>query len=123
MPENGDSGEVIFIHPPAAASFEVTLPETAVTFSSRIALAPESWEWGGDGVTFILRVETADGQREELLRQYIENVPTNQTWHDVSIPLTQYAGQTITLTLTTENGPAGSSTGDWAGWQTPRLLW
>lgn len=123
MPDTGDAGEVLFIHPPATAAFDLTLPETPVTFASRIALAPESWEWGGDGVTFVLRLETAEGETVELFRQYIENTPDNQRWHDVSIPLSDYAGQTVTLILTTEAGPAGDSTGDWAGWETPRLLY
>jgi hypothetical protein len=123
MPNTGDTGEALFIHPPATAAFEIALPETPVIFSSRIALAPESWAWGGDGVTFVLGLETAAGQSTELFRQHIENTPPNQTWHDVSVSLAQYAGQTITLTLTTENGPAGDGTGDWAGWETPRLLY
>ena len=59
------------------AAFEISLPQTAVTFSSRIALAPESWEWGGDGVTFVLTLETAEGQTTELFRQHIENSPAN----------------------------------------------
>ncbi len=123
MPNSGDNGDVLFIHPPATAAFEITLPETPVTFSSRIALAPESWAWGGDGVTFVLRLKTAAGYQTELLRQHIENTPPNQTWHDITLSLAEYAGQTITLMLTTENGPAGNGTGDWAGWETPRLLY
>jgi hypothetical protein len=71
----------------------------------------------------VLAVETADGQTTELLHQYIENTPANQTWHDISISLAPYAGQSITLRLSTDNGPAGNGTGDWAGWKTPRLLY
>ena len=123
MPNSGDNGDVLFIHPPSTAAFEVTLPESPVIFSSRIALAPESWEWGGDGVTFVLHLETAAGQSIELFRQHIENNPANQTWHNIAISLAEYAGQTITLILTTEEGPAGNGIGDWAGWETPRLLY
>ncbi len=123
MPQSGDNGEALFIHPPAAATFTITLPDEPLIFSSRIALAPESWAWGGDGVTFILTLETAEGETIELLHQYIENIPANQTWRPIEIPLTPYAGQTISLTLTTENGPAGDGDGDWAGWETPRILY
>jgi hypothetical protein len=35
----------------------------------------------------------------------------------------QYAGQTITLTLVTDPGPAGDTTGDWAGWDSPRIVY
>jgi hypothetical protein len=74
-------------------------------------------------VTFVLRLETAEGQTAELLRQHIGNTPADQTWHEVSVSLADYAGQQVTLILTTEEGPAGDGTGDWAGWETPRLLY
>jgi hypothetical protein len=123
MPHNGDIGEALLIHPPAAVAFEVNLPEEPVKFSSRIAQAPASWVWGGDGVTFVLRLETAGGQPVELFRQYLENTAANHNWHSVSLSLADYAGQHVTLILTTEEGPAGDGTGDWAGWETPRLLY
>jgi hypothetical protein len=123
MTHNGDAGEALLVHPPATAAFELTLPEEPVIFSSRLALAPASWVWGGDGVTFVLRLETAEGQTAELLRQHIGNTPADQTWHEVSVSLADYAGQQVTLILTTEEGPAGDGTGDWAGWETPRLLY
>jgi hypothetical protein len=40
----------------------------------------------------------------------------------VEISLADYAGQKVILTLATENGPAGDGTGDWAGWETPHIL-
>jgi hypothetical protein len=40
-----------------------------------------------------------------------------------TVSLADYAGQAVNLTLTTEVGPAGNGTGDWAGWGNPRLIW
>jgi hypothetical protein len=122
MPQNGDSDRVLFTHPPAAVSFPLELPaaETAV-FRTRLALDPQSWSWGGDGVTFVVTAETAQGQ-EILLRRRVHNTPADRGWHLVEIPLTPLAGRPFTLTLAAETGPAGDGAGDWAGWGAPRII-
>lgn len=122
MPHNGDWGDVLLVHPPAAVSFDVSLPQQPVTFASRIALAPQSWNWGGDGATFIIQVRRDDGTVDEIYRQEIGNNPADRRWHPVELSLTPYGGQQIELILRTESGPANDGTGDWAGWETPRLL-
>lgn len=123
MPHNGDWGDVIFMHPPASASFELDLPEETVTLQSRVATDPQSWSWGGDGVTFVVTIQANGAKPIEIYRQHIGNEAADHKWHDVSVSLAPYAGQGITLTLSTESGPAGDGTGDWAGWETPRLFW
>lgn len=123
MPNNGDQGEVLFTHPPAGVSFGLTLPEHPVSLQTRIALAPESWGWGGDGATFVVEVAPEAGPADVLYREDVTNDAAGQGWHEVNLPLAKYAGQTVTLTLRTEAGTAGDATGDWAGWETPRLLW
>src|SRR5690606_21134301 len=123
MPHNGDWGDVLFMHPPAAVSFTVELPAQPVTLDTRLALDPQSWEWGGDGVTFVVTVSPEEGPVEELMRRHIDASPEHRDWHNVSLSLEDYAGRQITLTLATETGPAGDGTGDWAGWDEPRLLW
>lgn len=123
MPQDGDWGDVLLLHPPASITFDLTLPDEPVTFHTRIAMAPESWGWGGDGATFILRIQFAGEATQELFRQHIYNTKPDQRWHAVNIPLAKYAGQHVRLTLVTENGPSGDGTGDWAGWETPRLMW
>ena len=123
MPQNGDWGEVLLVHPPAAVSYSLTLPQEPTALSFRFALAPESWAWGGDGSTFVVQIQPEGAATTELFRQHIDNSPENQRWHEATVPLVEYAGQTVTLTLTTEAGAAGDSTGDWAGWETPRLIW
>ena len=122
MPHNGDWEEVLFMHPPASLSFTLELPEEATVFHFRNALAPESWDWGGDGVTFVATITRDDGAPVEIFRQHISNAAGDRNWHPAEIPLSSYAGETITLTLSTENGPRGDGTGDWAGWGAPRIL-
>jgi hypothetical protein len=123
MPDDGDWGAVLFMHPPAALSYRLSLPLEPVALHSRVALAPDSWQWGGDGCTFVVTVTTGDGATMELYRYHVTKDPVDQKWHEVFIPLDRYAGQAIHLTLATETGPAGDGTADWAGWETPRLMW
>jgi hypothetical protein len=123
MPHNGDWGDVLFMHPPSALSFTIDLPAQPLTLDTRLALDPQSWEWGGDGVTFVVTVSPEAGDAEELMSRHIDTRPEQRDWHNVSLSLEEYAGQQITLTLATEVGPAGDGTGDWAGWDEPRLLW
>jgi hypothetical protein len=123
MPRNGDWGEVILTHPPASVSFELILPDEHTELRTRIALDPQSWPWGGDGVTFIVAVQENGGPAVELYRKYVANDESGHDWLPVQVSLADYAGKEITLTLATENGPVGDGTGDWAGWETPRLIW
>ncbi len=123
MPHNGDWGQVLFIHPPSSVSFRISVPEDPIALRCRVAMAPESWEWGGDGSSFVVLVQTGDSEPVELFRRHVGNHSSDRGWHEVHVPLETYAGQVITLILTTEAGPQGDSTGDWAGWETPRLVW
>lgn len=123
MPPNNYEGDVLFLHPPSRVTYELALPEEPTVFQTRIAMVPDSWEWGGDGSTFVVLVETNDSDQEELFRQYISNEPNDRHWHLVEVPLGNYAGQEITLTLLTDPGPAGSEMGDWAIWDRPAVWW
>ena len=123
MPHNGDWDKVLFTHPPTAVSYHLALPPDPVALHFRMALAPESWLWGGDGATFIVTVQDEGGTAVELFRQHIGNQLDDHTWHPHTLSLADYADQSITLTLATDMGAAGDSTGDWAGWGTPRLIW
>jgi hypothetical protein len=121
MPTTGDFDDAIFAHPPAALQFAVTLPDEPAALQTRLALDPASWEWGGDGVTFVVSVTTEDGTTE-LLRRHITPGDADRRWHAVMVPLDPFAGQSVTLTLATEPGPAGDDSADWAGWGAPRIV-
>jgi len=123
MPHNGDWGDVLFIHPPAAVDFELTLPAAPTNLYLRIAMAPESWTFGGDGSTFIINLTAPDSSQHELLRQHISNEAGDQDWHPITIPLDPFKGEKVTITLSTEPGTQGDSSGDWAGFESPKILW
>lgn len=122
MPHNGDWEDVLFMHPPASLHFMIDLPDEPAILRFRNALAPESWDWGGDGVTFVATIQAQEGAPEEIFRQHISNDMADRDWHSAEISLAAYAGSTLNLTLATENGPLGDGTGDWAGWGAPRIL-
>lgn len=122
MPADGDAGDVLFTHPPAAASFTVALPDAPTALQFRVANDPQSWAWGGDGVTFVVIAQPVGGAARELYRQHVGNDDADRRWHAVTLPLDEFAGQTVTFTLATETGPAGDGTGDWAGWDAPRIV-
>jgi tetratricopeptide (TPR) repeat protein len=123
MPQSGDWGDALVMQTPAQLMFRLKLPPEPVNFVSRIAMSPGSWDWGGDGARFIVRLTDADGRETAAFDQYLSNQEADRTWHEVEVPLRQYAGQTITLTLETDPGPQGDTTGDWAGWDTPRIAY
>lgn len=123
MPPNNYEGDVLLLHPPGRVTYELTLPEDPVVLRTRIAMVPDSWEWGGDGSTFVIEVETNGGNVTELFRQHISNEAVDQYWHPVEIPLSNYAGQEVNLTFQTEPGPVNSDTGDWAIWDRPGIWW
>jgi hypothetical protein len=123
MPHNGDWGDTILVHPPAVVSYTLALPQETVVLSSRLALAPDSWSWGGDGATFILKIQSPDVGEVELFRRHLSNSIEDQDWHPIEVSLAEYAGQEVTIIITAETGPSGDGTVDWAGWEEPRLMW
>ncbi len=120
MPHNGDWGDVLFMHPPAAASFSVDLPPEPAELRFRVALDPQSREWGGDGVTFVVVAQPEGGEPREVFRQHVGRETVD--WLPARVSLADLAGQRVTLTFITETGPAGDGTADWAGWDSPRIL-
>ena len=103
--------------------WELTLPKDPVVFRTRIGMVPDSWEWGGDGSTFVVLIKSEDGKVAELFRQHISNDESDRYWHPVEISLNSYANQRVSLSLQTEPGPAGDVTGDWAIWDRPGIWW
>jgi len=85
---------------------------------------PQVWQPDkGDGVEFVIQIDTTTG-RHELLRRYIDpkRQPTDRRWHNIAIDLSAFAGQDVRLTLHTLPGPSGDGRYDWAGWGAPMII-
>jgi hypothetical protein len=122
MPYDGDWSDVLFMHSGGSVSWRFTLPAEPAALSFRAAMDPNSWDWGGDGGTFIVVIETDTTGPKELYRRHISNEEGDRRWHNELVSLREYAGQTVTLTLRTEPGPHLDYTGDWAGWGMPLIV-
>jgi hypothetical protein len=122
MPQDGDTRPVIFAHAPAEIALPLEVPGDRSFLWLSPALDPLAWGWGGDGVTFHVRVRHAGG--EDLLweRHLTPAGPGDLGWAEAFIPLDAYRGQAVTLLLVTSPGPAGDSSADRAGWGMPWLM-
>lgn len=113
-----DSYPALFVHPEGAVGYDLTLPaDGPLCFRADLAIDPQAWGWGSSGVRFGLRVDGA-----EVWTQEIGNTTEDQRWHPVLVDLSDYAGQSVELTLFTHPGPNGDFTGDQAMWGVPRIM-
>jgi hypothetical protein len=124
MPDTGEGRPVIFAHAPVAISFPLTVPDEASFLWVSPALDPVAWDWGGDGVTFQVAVQSAGQSAPEVLwqRHLDPALAADRGWQEVQISLTAYAGQAVTLWLITQPGPANNDAGDRAGWGQPWII-
>ncbi len=66
-----------------------------------------------DGVTFVVSI-----QGEEIFRQHY----TERRWQHITLDLTRYQGQQVTLRLTNTPGPDGNTGQDAARWGEPKII-
>jgi hypothetical protein len=119
---DGRPQRTIFQHPPSRIEYSVQVPRAA-RFVSSFALAPEVWQpERGDGVRFEVHI-AGHGVERRVFSQTIDpkNVPSDRRWHDLDLDLTPWAGEVVTLSLSTAPGPNGDDRYDWAGWGAPRI--
>lgn len=114
-----DTRPVLYMHPPASASIRVWLPRGA-RLEFAMAMDPEVWDKGGDGVEF--RVEVREGGFESaVFSAYVDpkSDGSQRRWIESSVDLGPFGGREVELVLRTLPGDSGDF--DWAGWATPRI--
>ncbi|MCS6828446.1 MAG: hypothetical protein NZ553_17660 [Caldilinea sp.] len=122
MPHTGDARPVIFAHAPAQIVIPLDIPKERSFLWLSPALDPQAWGWGGDGVTFLVRVRSAEGEQTLWERHATPVDPADREWLEAWIPLDDYRGRRIDLILATDPGPAGDDAADRAGWGMPWLM-
>ncbi len=122
MPQSGDTRPVIFAHAPVEIALPLTVPDERSFLWLSPALDPQAWDWGGDGVTFTVKARSAAGEQTLWSRHITPADPADRDWQKAFVPLDAYRGETITLVLATDPGPAGNDAGDRAGWGMPWLM-
>ncbi|MBW7882494.1 MAG: hypothetical protein H3C34_07635, partial [Caldilineaceae bacterium] len=122
MPQSGDHRPTIFAHAPATIAFSLTVPEDRTFLWLSPALDPQAWEWGGDGVTFAVRVRAGEGEQTLWERHITPLEPAHRDWQQAFVPLDDYRGQAIELLFITDPGPDHNDAADRAGWGMPWLM-
>ena len=112
---HSDYGQAMLVHPPSSVSYTLDLPQEPVRLVTRVAMAPASWEWGGDGSTFVVTVTTAGGSLHKIFNLYVNKEEADRRWHDVEVPLDQFAEGEAGISLVEQRG------GSWL-YRRPRSL-
>ncbi len=120
----GESERVFYFQPGTELIFPLRIEQAAV-LETAVALLPDAWEKGGDGVTFYVAVRR-EGEvvPAYLFSQHVHPriVPEQRGWQPVRLDLTSLRDTDIELILGTHPGPNIDPTYDWAVWKDPRLF-
>lgn len=120
----GDTRPAILAKESSRLVYRVQVPDNG-ELRVGLGLREEAWTVQGDGVLFRILIG-AGGPPEEVLNLVINPFgnPNDRVWHDISIDLTEYAGETIELYFNTNASPpsrppVNDTNGDLALWGAP----
>lgn len=120
----GDTRRAILARDSSRLVYSVQVPDDA-ELRVGIGLMEEGWTIPGDGVLFRILIG-AGGPREEVLNIVVNPFgnPNDRSWRDLSIDLSEYAGETIDLVFNTNASPpaqppVNDTNGDLAVWGAP----
>lgn len=122
----GDRRPAILVKNPSRLVYGVQVPDGG-ELRVGLGLQEEAWTTQGDGVLFRILVG-AGGPPEEVLNLLVNpySNPNDRVWHDVSIDLSEYAGETIDIFFNTNSSPPSrppvdDRNGDLAVWGAPAI--
>ena len=113
----GHEAAGLFEHPPRSRiAYKVKIDPNRPVFTGILSMKDAAQD-RSDGVGFTLEIQSGD-TIEPLLRTELDprDVPADRDGHPFRVDLSQYAGQDVELLLSTDPGPRGDNTSDWAGW-------
>lgn len=115
---DGIAKMAIFAHPPQTFDLALSIPRSPSELEFSIGLNPEVFRPDrGDGVKF--QIVLVDGKNElDIFSKYIDPKSNSydRLWSDEIINLSQWAGKDVVFKFSTEAGPMGDSSWDWAYW-------
>lgn len=103
-------------------TWKITVPDNGWLKVS-LGILEDGWTMPGNGVLFSIGV--SDGKTfDELVSLTINpfNNTSDRRWNDLSLDLSQYAGETVELIFNTRSGPNDDRNGDFAAWGEPRIV-
>lgn len=113
----------LFQHPPSSrVSYKTVIDPKTPVFEALAVIKKEAFA-GSDGVGF--RLELKDGDRIDTLFETLldpRDVPADRAGRPIRIDLSRYAGREVQLLFSTDPGPAGNASADWAGWAALRFI-
>jgi hypothetical protein len=107
----------LFQHPPSFRIPYKTVIDPQEPVLEAIAAIKMEAVRGSDGAGF--RLEIKDGAKIETLFETVldpRNIPADRDGRPVRVDLSRYAGREIELLFSTDPGPRGDVSADWAGW-------
>jgi hypothetical protein len=121
----GDDKKVpgLFQHPPSSrVSYRTTIDPQRPIFEAVATMKSEAQD-KSDGVGFLLEIRSG-GTTETLFSTPLNprDIPADRAGKPIRIDLSRYAGQEVELLFSTDPGPSGNNTSDWAGWAEPRFV-
>lgn len=122
----GDTREAILTRDSSRLVYRVQVPEDG-ELRVGLGLLEEAWTTPGDGVLFRILIG-AGAPPEEVLNLVIDPYGNegDRRWHDISIDLSEYSGETIDIFLNTNASPpsrppVNDTAGDLAVWGAPAV--
>jgi hypothetical protein len=124
---SGQARKAVLVKDPSRLVYSVTVPDNAELHVS-LGMLEEAWTTQGDGVVFRILVG-AGGNPEELLNLNLNPFanPSDRGWHDLTLDLSEYAGESVDLFFNTNSSPPSrpakdDRNGDLAVWGAPRIV-
>lgn len=122
----GETRQAILVKESSRLVYSVLVPDNG-ELRVGLGLLEEAWTVPGDGVLFRILVG-AGGNPEEVLNLVVNPYgnPSDRSWHDLSIDLSEYAGETIDLFFNTnaspdQRPPVDNRDGDLPVWGAPAV--
>lgn len=117
----GDSRRAVFLHPPQRLLFEA-LP-SGVECVLRFGIGLSEQVWGqSDGVKFQVKLLANEEEEELLFSELLTGEEWEESrWSDHEVPLPSVEGDSFSLILQTDVGPAGNRAYDHAAWSGPHI--
>jgi len=123
----GETKRAIQVNGPSRLVYSVTVPDNGEVRVS-LGIREEGWTVEGDGVLF--RVLLGAGAPPDEILNLIVNPygnPADRRWHDITLDLSEYAGEQVNLFFNTNSSPptrppTDNQAGDFAVWGEPRIV-
>ena len=117
-----DPEQVIYAHPDTQITYHGVSVHEKGRIELAIALHRDTWDRSGDGVLFEVFLLDPRGEEHCLFSRHLDpgHDEGDRGWQPVSIDLSPFAEQRVSLILSTKAGNNPSN--DWAAWSQPRLV-